>query len=261
MKGTLEFRDLLTLIDERSTAFRAVIAHAPDLEAQVPSCPEWTLLELVKHLADGRRAWAATIAAGPTATAETTPEPTEVLDGTPVASADRAALTAWLAASTEDLLEQLRAAGPDRGCWTWWGSSQSPQTCGAVARHQLQQVAVHTYDAQLTVGTPKPLPGEVAVDGVEEFLTTCCATTSPWPHEPAIVDYHASEGRSWRVWLSADGARSARLDAPGATPDASARGTASDLVLMLYGRVPVDSLALEGDPRIFDQLFEWDPGA
>ena len=73
---------------------------------------------------------------------------------------------------------------------------------------------MHTYDAQLTVGAPQPLPDEVALDGVDEFLSTCCATTVAWPHEPAVVDYHATEGRSWRLRLSADGARTARLHAP-----------------------------------------------
>lgn len=87
---------------------------------------------------------------------------------------------------------------------------------------------------------PQPLPDEVALDGVEEFLSTCCATTSAWPHEPAAVDYHATEGRSWRLWPSA-------------------RGTASELVLTLYGRVAVDSLKLDGDRRLFDQLIAWDP--
>jgi len=175
-----------------------------------------------------------------------------------------------LAASTQQLLDALREAGPDLGCWTWWGTSQSPQTCGAVARHQLQEIAVHTYDAQLTVGVPQPLPDEAALDGVEEFLSPRCATTSAWPHEPAAVDYHATEGRSWRLWLSADGARTARLPQPGAVsataagedpdaPDASARGTASELVLVMYGRIPLDSLKLDGDRRLFDQLIAWDP--
>jgi hypothetical protein len=139
-----------------------------------------------------------------------------------------------------------------------------------VARHQLQQLAVHTYDAQVTVGAPQPLPDDVALDGVEEFLSTCCATTSPWPHEPAVVDYEATEGRSWRLWLSADGARVARLPEDGALTalagsegagpaDASALGTASDLVLFLYGRITADSLKVDGDPGVFDQLFAWDP--
>jgi hypothetical protein len=164
----------------------------------------------------------------------------------------------------------LREAGPDRGCWTWWGPSQSPQTCGAVARHQVQEATVHAYDAQITVGTPQPLPDEAALDGVDEFLSTCCAWTAPWPHGPAAVDYHAAEGRSWRLSLSADGARITRLPVPGGVPataagdapdaaDACAQGTAGELVLAFYGRIPVDSLKLDGDRRLFDLLIAWDP--
>ena len=264
MQNALKFPDLLRLIDERSTAFRAAVSSAPSLDVQVPTCPEWTLFDLVQHLGEGRRSWAATVAAGPAAAAKSAPE------GAPAAPREREAVLAWLAASTQQLLDALREAGPDRGCWTWWGTSQSPSTCGAVARHQLQQIAVHTYDAQFTLGAPQPLPEEVALDGVEEFLSTCCATTAAWPHEPAVVDYHATEGRSWRLWLSADGARAARLPRPGLLPgtaagedpdvaDFSARGTASELVLALYGRTPVDSLELDGDRRLFDQLAAWDP--
>jgi len=264
MKNSLEFSDLLRLIDERSTAFRAMIASASSLDVQVPTCPGWTLFDLVRHLGEGRRSWAATVAAGPAAAAKS------AVEGAPAAPREREALLAWSAASTQELLDALRDAGPDRGCWTWWATSQSPQTCDAVARHQLQEIAVHTYDAQATVGARQPLPEEVALDGVEEFLSTCCATTDPWPHEPAAVDYHATEGRSWRLWLSHDGARSARLPIPDTVPataavedpnagDAAARGTASELVLALYGRVPVSSLALDGDQRLFDLLAAWGP--
>ena len=129
-----------------------------------------------------------------------------------------------------------------------------------MARHQLHEIAVHTYDAQLTVGAPLPLPREVVLDGVEEFLTTISTTTVAWPHEPAAVDYHATEGRSWRNRLSDDGARLSRLSTPDTVPaDASARGTASDLVLSLYDRIPLDALELDGNRRIFDQLVAWDP--
>ncbi|GIE88330.1 hypothetical protein Are01nite_48100 [Actinoplanes regularis] len=257
MEMILEFPDLLRLIDERSVAFRAAIATAPSLDVRVPTCPEWTLFDLAQHLGVGRYSWAATVAAGPDATAKVTPA-----DAPPV-PAEREALLAWLAASTQALLDALREAGPDRGCWTWWGPSQSPQTVGAVARHQLQEIAVHTYDAQLTVGDAQPLPAEVAVDGVEDFQFTCCANTAAWPHEPAVVDYHASEGRSWRLWLSGDGAQVARLAAPvdGEPADVAAWGTASELVLWFYGRFPTESLKVEGDAGIFDQLIAWDPSA
>ena len=256
----MTFTDQLRLLDERSSAFRAAIAAAPNLDVPVPTCPGWTLFDLAQHLGMGRRKAAAIVAAGP---ADAPPEKSAWEDGSG-APREREALVAWLAESMQRLASVLREAGPDRGCWTWWGDSQSPQTSGAITRHQIQEVAVHTYDAQLTVGAPQPLPDEVALDGVEEFQFTCCATTGAWPYEPATVDYHATEGRSWRLQLSRDGARIVRLRTPAAgedpdTADASARGTASDLVLAFYGRIPLDSLKLEGDRRIFDQLIAWDP--
>ena len=41
--------------------------------------------------------------------------------------------------------------------------------------------------------------------------------------------------------------------------DASAQGTASELVLTLYGRIPVGSLKLDGDRHLFDKLIAWEP--
>lgn len=254
MPDTLDFADLLRLIDERSTAFRAAVLAAPELDVRVPTCPEWTLAELVRHVGDGRRAWAATIAAGPDATGKAAPPEA------PAAPRERDALVEWSAGATEQLLAALRDAGPDRRCWAWWGRSQSPLTGAAVARRQLAEIAVHTYDAQVALGAPRPVPDEVALDGVEEFLTTFCTTTIAWPHAPAAADYHATEGRSWRNRLGADGARTDRITAtPDAPADASARGTANELLLALYGRVPLDSLDLDGRRQLFDQLVEWDP--
>jgi uncharacterized protein (TIGR03083 family) len=251
----LDFPDLLELIDERSTAFRAVIAAAPELDVPVPTCPEWTLLDLAHHIGQGRRAWAATVAAGPDAPGKSNP------GGAVPGPEDRRLLLDWLTDSTRQMLDALRAAGPDRGCWTWWGRSQTPQTCGAVARHQLHEVAVHAYDAQVAAGDPQPMSEDVALDGVEEFLFTVGTTTVAWPHQPAVVDYHAAEGVSWRNWLSGDGARAARLDDPATAgpADATARGSAHDIVLTLYGRLPLDSLELHGNREVFDQLVEWDP--
>ncbi|MEV5768168.1 maleylpyruvate isomerase N-terminal domain-containing protein [Micromonospora sp. NPDC052213] len=264
MHKFLTFSDHLRLIDERSTAFRAAVAAVPSLDMPVPTHPERTLFDLVQHVGMGRRKSAAIVAAGP---ADAPPEKSAWEDGTG-APREREALLAWWTESVERLTSALREAGPDRGCWTWWGDSQSPQTSGAWARRQVPEIAVHTYDVQLTVGAPQPLPDEVALDGFDDCQFTLCSTDVAWPHEPAVVDYYATEGRSWRLRLSRDGAWAARLGAPAAnedpdtdTADASARGTASDLVLFFYGRIPPDSLKLklDGDRRIFDQLIAWDP--
>jgi uncharacterized protein (TIGR03083 family) len=255
---TLEFSDLLRLIDERTSAFRAVVAAAPSLDVPVPSCPGWTLLDLVQHLGKGRRRWAAIVAAGPAEAPPAGTHPKEAPDG----PAEREALLAWLAEGSELLLSALRAAGPDRGCWTWWDRSESPQTSGAVARHQVQEVAVHTYDAQLALGTAQPLPDEVALDGVDEFLSTCCAGSYPWPYDACTVDYQVTGGPTWRLSLAADIVRTSRFPAEAPDPaGASIRDTASELVLFLYGRHPLDAMKVEGDPHLFELLIEWDPDA
>ncbi|BFV59031.1 maleylpyruvate isomerase family mycothiol-dependent enzyme [Kitasatospora sp. CMC57] len=263
MEKNLEFPELLRLIDERSTAFRAAVAAAPGLDAPVPSCPGWTLFDLVKHLGGGDRFWAAIVGAGPA-------------DGPPAEAAaaraalelprEREALLAWAAASTQLLLSALREAGPDADCWTWWSARQTPRTSGGVARHRVQESMVHTYDVQLASGAPQPLPAEVALDGVEEFLFTCVATHSAWPHEPTAFEFHAAEGRSWRLTVDADGARSARIPAPTAATGedseaagASVHGTAGELVLYLYDRIKADSLQIGGDAGLLDLLRAWEP--
>ncbi|MDC2947599.1 maleylpyruvate isomerase family mycothiol-dependent enzyme [Streptomyces heilongjiangensis] len=256
---TLEFSDLLRLIDERSIAFRDTVASAPDLDARVPTCPEWTLFDLAQHLGGGDRFWAAIVTAGP---ADGPPAKAVAERAALTAPREREALSAWLAESTEMLLGALREAGPAEGCWTWWSASQSPRNSGAVARHRVQETAVHTYDVQVSLGAAKPLPDEVAPDGVDEFLSTCCATTAAWPHRPTAFDFHATEGPSWRLTVDGDGARSRRLAATGEDPDTagvSVRATASDLILFLYDRIPADSLRIDGDAALFDLLRAWEP--
>lgn len=246
---TLAFPDLLRLLDERSTAFRTAVAAAPSLDVQVPTCPEWTLADLAHHIGEGRRRWAAIVKAGPADGPQ--PVTAELPEG-------REAISEWLAESTRQLLDALAEAGPDQGCWTWWGPSQSPPTTGAVARHQLQQLLIHTYDAQLTVGAPHALPAEIAQDGVAEFLTTCCATTGPWPHAPATLDFLTTDAPAWRLTLSAEGAQ-ATTPPPSTPPTASVEGTAEEVVLYLHGRNPVTSLKVSGDVKVFGQLEEWEP--
>ncbi|KQM81353.1 maleylpyruvate isomerase N-terminal domain-containing protein [Agromyces sp. Leaf222] len=259
MHENLAFPEQLRLIDERSAAFRAAVAAAPSLDIRMPTHPARTLFDHVQHVGMGRRKAAAIVAAGP---ADGPPEESAWGGGT-AAPREREALLAWWDESVEHLGSVLREAGPDRECWTWWADSPSPQTSGAWARRQLHEIAVHTSDVQLAGGAPQPIPEDIALDGFDDCQFTLCATTVAWPHGPAVVDYHATEGRSWRLRLSRDGAQVTPL-APTAgddpvSVDASARGTASDLVLFFYDRIPLDSLEFDGDRRIFDQLAAWDP--
>lgn len=248
---TPDFPDLLTLIDKRSGALAVAAATAAD-DAPVPSCPDWTVRDLVGHLGEVQRFWAAIVAAGP-ADGPTAGPPAGMAAAIPDGD-----LTAWYAESTGLLLAALEEGGPDAGCWTWWAASPAPSTAGAVARHQVQEAAVHARDAQEAAGRAEPIPAGIALDGVGEFLVVGFGSCGAWPDKPARVAVHADEGGSWVIDLTEAGA--AVVDGgAGPEPDASLRGPASDLVLALYGRRPLDAVGVDGDRAVVERLLVWPP--
>ncbi|MEV6348622.1 maleylpyruvate isomerase family mycothiol-dependent enzyme [Actinoplanes sp. NPDC051851] len=248
MTSTPPFPELITLVEERSAVLRRAWAAAPDPEARVPCCDAWSMRDLVVHLGGVQRFWAATAAHG-----DPSGPPPEGKAGDRAPHGD---LREWSAASTELLVTALREAGPDGPCWAWWAASAAASlTVGAVARHQVQEAAVHAYDAQAAIGEPEPLPAAVAVDGVAEFLQVVLGSRGPWRHRPARVALQALEGPSWTVDLSPAGAQT--NPAASGDPVTTLRGTTSDLVLALYRRIPLAAVRVDGDREVADQLREW----
>jgi uncharacterized protein (TIGR03083 family) len=238
------FPEFLALVDDRSAALRSA---ALDLQARVPGCPEWTLRDLLVHVGQVQRFWSVVVAAGP---AGGPPPPDRRGDMEPHGD-----LLDWSAESTRMLLAALGEAGPDAECWTWWPLSDAPQTAGAVARHQVQEASVHAYDAQEAIGKPEPVPAAAAVDGVGEFLQVTYGAEGAWPHRAARVAFEASEGPSWILDLTPEGAK---LDpAAGGEPSTTVSGSASDLLLALFGRVPLDRLRVDGDATVLAELRSW----
>ncbi|WIM98246.1 maleylpyruvate isomerase family mycothiol-dependent enzyme [Actinoplanes oblitus] len=249
MTSTSPFPELVALVEERSAALREAVAAAPDPAVRVPGCPGWTLRDLLAHVGEVQRFWA-------TAVTEADPSgpPSRERPGGPVPDGE---LLDWSAESTRMLGAALRAAGPEAPCWAWWPATAAPHTAGAVARHQVQEAAVHAYDAGVSLGRPEPLPAAVAVDGVHEFLATGLGSLGPWPHRPARVQYQAIEGPSWTVDLSPSGATAD--PAASGEPVTRVQGTASDLVLLLYRRIPLDAVRIDGDREVAAQLRDWTP--
>jgi uncharacterized protein (TIGR03083 family) len=205
---------------------------ASDLEVRVPSCPEWSVRDLAHHIGVEQWYWAENVRhqnAEERAGAELTalPEDSDLL--------------AWLGWCTYSLLGALRDAGPDAPCWTWW---PEPHTSGAVGRHQAQEVAVHRWDAEGVAGASVPLRPQLAEDGVPEFIEIMVG--SDVSSLPGAVTLTASDtGASWRV----DGGAATR-----ASRVSELRASASDLVLMLYRRLPVPDDAVVGDPILVAAL-------
>ncbi|MEU6252558.1 maleylpyruvate isomerase N-terminal domain-containing protein [Streptomyces sp. NPDC047043] len=101
MTQTPSFEELLSLIEDRSTALGKAAAAATELDVRVPSCPDWSLRNLITHLTGVQHFWAAAVAAGPSEQPPTVAEPPTELP-----------------AATAALVAALRDSGPEARCWT-----------------------------------------------------------------------------------------------------------------------------------------------
>ncbi|MET7639756.1 maleylpyruvate isomerase family mycothiol-dependent enzyme [Streptomyces sp. NPDC005438] len=251
MREPFDFSECLSLVETRSEAFREAVRRSTDLGERVPGCPAWSLRDLVIHLGQVHLAWSLVVLRGP---ADAPPD--QLGDGAEP-SGD---LLEWSRECTDLYLSRLREAGPDRGCWGWWSPEVAALSAATVARHQVLEVAVHTFDAQEAVGVPEPVPTRVALDGVEEFVTVGLCSMGPWPHQPATVRLACDEGPVWSLELT-DAGTTVDEGGPddGTPPDLTLRGSASELLLALHSRSPMESLEVEGDRKVFEQLRAWPP--
>ncbi len=230
----------LGAIREASGGFAGVVERwgADGLDARVPSTPEWTLRDLAHHLGEVQRSWGENVRAT---------DPAGPWEGEVTMPADDF-LVGWLRECTASLCDAVEEAGPDSPCWTWWGA---PATSGAVARHQVQEVAVHCWDAEAVMTSPEPLRQDVAHDGVAEFIQIVLGSGAD--ALPGVVTLRATDtGGSWQV-AGHGGAGGADAGVRGRR-SAEVKGTASDLVLMLYRRIPVADCIVEGDPLLVAAL-------
>ncbi len=250
-----------------------------DLGAPVPSCPGWTVATLVTHLTG---IYAHRIKIVATRATENTVRSYEDLDLPPEykglfdaefdPDAGEEHLTAppgllELFGQTAVTLEEvLRATDPAKPVWTWWPPDQ---TAGFWLRRMAQETAVHRWDAQLAcagAGSVEPIEPELARDGIDEVFDVMIPSRrggSPfWNSKPRQGDgetyhFHRTDGPGeWLVRFEGDGTTVTHEHAKG---DVAARGTASDLLLFLWGRLPASRLDVFGDAALLDRYFEFVP--
>jgi uncharacterized protein (TIGR03083 family) len=131
-----------------------------DWSTPVPTCPGWTLLQLLRHVGRGDR-WAAQIIAD---RADASLDPRLVRDGKPPADAPGA--IRWLTESPAVLLAAVDAAGPRTAVSTFLG----PRAAAWWVRRRLHEATVHRADAAIALGTAYELQAELAADGISEWL-------------------------------------------------------------------------------------------
>lgn len=224
-----------------------VATLAPDaLELPVPTCPGWTVARLVGHL--GRvHTWATGfLAAGPDAEGD-------------VSSGERppegAALLPWYRERLDGLLAELDRHDPAAGARSFIG----PGTAAFWFRRQAHELAVHRWDAEHAIapGAASPVDAALAADGIDEWLEVFVPRRLARLEEPVPADLvgatlhvHctddglASGSGEWLLRVTDQGFEVERAHAKG---DAALRGSASDLLLAVWHRIPLDGLDVVGD--------------
>lgn len=215
------------------------------LDAPVAACPGWTVERLIRHI--GRiHVWAASfLALGPDGG-----EP----DAGPVPP-EGPAILPWYREALDGLLAELDRHDPSEPV----GSFAGPTDVAFWLRRQAHEASVHRWDAEdaVTPGGASPVPTDVAVDGIDEWLSlfvprflTVKGDGVPTDLVGATLHIHCTDDGlpdgtgEWLLRLTTDGCEVERAHAKG---DAALRGPASDLLLAVWHRVGLEAVDVVGD--------------
>jgi len=213
--------EYLDVLRDRATVL--LVSARADLDAPVPSCPGWTVAKLVAHIA-GVWGWAAAV----------------VRTGARLISR-RCRKTSGARNSSNGLSNRL-ASYSTRLSLFWF-------------RRQALETAVHAWDAQHAAAHPEPIDPELAIDGVEEFLSVMLPRhlkQHPGGWTGQSLHLHSTAGKGeWVVHLGPDSAVS--VEHAHGRGDAALQGTASSLYLWCLNRAPLTELEVFGDRALPDR--------
>jgi len=244
----------MAALRDDATAFSAAIGD--DLAAHVPACPEWTARDLVIHLGHVYQWWEAVVARRPADEAAVEQLHTELaaireVEIARLATAERPELVNWFDAYAQQLQRTLSAAAPEDHNWTWFPPDQ---TAGFVQRRMAQETAVHRWDMQDTFGTAKEIAPDVAADGIDEWLEIHFPMSKEegedWGTNGSMHIHTTDAAGEWLMTLEPSGPSFSRDHAKA---DVAVRGTASDLLLVLWGRKPPETVEILGERSVLDR--------
>lgn len=223
----------------------AEVAHR-GLDEAVPSCPDWTVRDLLEHTAMVYLHKLEAMRTG----AQPDPWPPDLSGRDITELYDEAAA---------ELISELEQRGPDADTWTWWAPDQ---TTGFWFRRMAHETAVHRVDAELAHGVVTPINARLAVDGIDEILRVMLAGAD-WEQYPSDHPVDAgvritSGGRSWTVTLArtkvtVDESNEPHEDhdEPGETQvKAEVFGDPDEVLLWLWRRRDDEAVGFAGDRAI-----------
>jgi uncharacterized protein (TIGR03083 family) len=219
-----------------NAAALAAAARKAGLDAAVPSCPDWDVRKLVKHTGRVFTSCAAVVRERGSVDFQSLPDmPSD--DSVVDVYEERAGA----------LADALDALPLDFPIWNWFGID--PPIPGFYHRRMAQEIAVHRYDGELAAGAPSPIDAALAADGVDEFMTLMVGGDREGDLGGSLHLHATDADCEWIVRSEAGMLVPSRGHEKA---DAAVRGTASDLDLFLWNRVPASALDVVGDASVVD---------
>jgi uncharacterized protein (TIGR03083 family) len=214
----------------------AVWSRSAGPDAPVPTCPGWTVRDLLAHQGMVHR-WATAVVLG---------DDPAAIDDTALEAEGRAAAdpVGWLLDGASPLVDALDAAPDDLAVMTFL--KEAPPARAFWARRQCHETTVHALDA-LSATVDRPLAATdvwlseaLAVDGIDELLVGFWQrrTKGPRSETPYTAAVLVTEGPAWLLDVSDQAPVTRRREAGAGIPAGAAtlRGSARDLYLALWNR-------------------------
>lgn len=223
------------------------VSRAASLTAPVPSCPGWSLSDLVQHVGMVYLHKAVCMRTGES---PATWPPPAALEEPPLD---------LLARAHDELMAEFAQHDPAERTFTWYAPDQS---VGFWIRRMAQETVIHRVDAELGAGVSiATVPDDLARDGVDELLVAFVQYGSrEWPEEYGDLLTHA-DGRAVRVETGDGAAWSVRATPKGVeigTSDvecaAVVRGAPMPVLLWLWNRGGEEAVDITGETQLVADL-------
>ncbi len=157
----------------------------------------------------------------------------------------------WFLAGSQAVVDAFKRTDPSTSVWTF---SPADRTAHFWYRRRAHETSIHRVDAQLAAGrSPAPIDGPLASDGVDEFLTFFVPRWGKDAVEPGeTLHFHCTDVEGeWLLRGSDDGVIVTREHAKG---DVAARGSASDLMLLVWRRLPASQVEVVGNADLLNRF-------
>jgi len=226
------------------------LIRSADPSTPVPTCPDWTLKQLFRHVGRGNR-WAAQIIADRRTERL---DPRDVRGGKPPDDPDAA--VDWLNEGAQLIIDAVDRVGPETRVWTFIGA----RPCGWWIRRRLHEATVHRADAAFALGLDYDISPELAADGISEWIerVSVSSRSQPLPLELGrTLHLHATDdglGPSGEWTVTSDKVDGVTWSHDHGKGDVALRGSAKDLLLAIVRR----RTSADGGIEVFGDTVVWD---